>query len=141
MKTLLKQIKKSALYLALLGALMIPAVAITQTVAAQTPTPTDAKSQVCEGVGLTTGGNGCTDTKGSPTVESTIGKVVNILSLVVGIAAVIMIIIGGLKYILSSGDSSNVNSAKNTILYAIVGLVVVLLAQVIVRFVINRVTP
>jgi hypothetical protein len=58
---------------------------------------------------------------------------------VVGVVSVIMIIIGGFKYIISSGDSANVTSAKNTILYAIIGLVVVLLAQIIVRFVIARV--
>jgi hypothetical protein len=51
-----------------------------------------------------------------------------------------MIIVGGLKYITSGGDSGNVSGAKNTILYAIVGLVVVALAQIIVRFVLTRVT-
>ena len=58
--------------------------------------------------------------------------------MIVGVVAVIMIIIGGLKYITSSGDSNNVSSAKNTILYAIIGLVVVVLAQVIVRFVVTK---
>jgi len=66
--------------------------------------------------------------------------VINIFSLVVGVVAVIMIIIGGLKYITSGGDSGNVTSAKNTILYAIIGLVIVALAQFIVRFVLSRVT-
>lgn len=66
-------------------------------------------------------------------------KAVNIFSIVTGIAAIIVIIIGGLKYVLSSGDSSNVNSAKNTILYAVIGLVVVVLAQAIVRFVISKI--
>ena len=51
-----------------------------------------------------------------------------------------MIIIGGLRYITSGGDSGNVTGAKNTILYAVVGLIVVALAQVIVRFVVNRAT-
>jgi hypothetical protein len=50
-----------------------------------------------------------------------------------------MIIIGGLKYITSGGDSSNVTGAKNTILYAVVGLVVVAMAQFIVRFVLTKV--
>jgi hypothetical protein len=59
---------------------------------------------------------------------------------IVGVAAVIMIIIGGFRYITSSGDSASVNSAKNTILYAIIGLVIVALAQVIVRFVLNQVS-
>ena len=71
-------------------------------------------------------------------VDSTIESVINLFSLVVGVAAVIMIIIGGLKYITSSGDSGNITGAKNTILYAIIGLVVVALAQFIVRFVIGK---
>jgi hypothetical protein len=66
--------------------------------------------------------------------------VINIFSLIVGVVAVIMIIIGGLKYITSGGDSGNVTGAKNTILYAIIGLVVVALSQFIVRFVLAKVT-
>jgi cytochrome bd-type quinol oxidase subunit 2 len=66
--------------------------------------------------------------------------VVNIFSLIVGIVAVIMIIVGGLRYITSGGESSNVSTAKNTIIYAIVGLVVVALAQFIVHFVLAKVS-
>ena len=73
-------------------------------------------------------------------VNSIVTSVINILSLVVGVVAVIMIIIGGLRYITSGGDSGQVGNAKNTILYAVVGLIVVALAQIIVRFVVNRAT-
>ncbi|GAC1387307.1 MAG: hypothetical protein NVS1B7_1800 [Candidatus Saccharimonadales bacterium] len=65
--------------------------------------------------------------------------VINIFSLIVGVVAVVMIIIGGLKYITSGGDSGNITGAKNTILYAIIGLIVVALAQFIVRFVLTKV--
>ena len=51
-----------------------------------------------------------------------------------------MIMVGGFKYITSGGDSGNITGAKNTILYAVVGLVVVALAQIIVRFVLARTT-
>jgi hypothetical protein len=67
-----------------------------------------------------------------------ITKVIKLLSMVVGIAAVIMIIVGGIKYALSSGDPNNVNSAKNTIIYAAVGLSVAVLAQAIIIFVLNK---
>ena len=67
-------------------------------------------------------------------------KVVNIFSVIVGIVAVIMIIYGGFKYITSGGDSGNVSSAKNTLIYAIIGLIIVALAQIIVHFVINTTT-
>ena len=69
-----------------------------------------------------------------------ITTVINIFSLIVGVISVIMIIIGGLKYITSGGDSGNVTSAKNTILYAVIGLVIVALAQIIVRYVLAQVT-
>ncbi len=98
-----------------------------------------AKDYVCEGVGYT--GASCPDTNAEGSVQRIVGTVINILSVIVGVVAVIMIIIGGFKYITSSGDSNNVSSAKNTILYAIVGLVIVALAQVIVIFVLNRADP
>ena len=51
-----------------------------------------------------------------------------------------MIIYGGFRYVTSGGDSGHVSSAKNTIIYAIVGLVVVALAQFIVQYVLNQVS-
>jgi cytochrome bd-type quinol oxidase subunit 2 len=71
-------------------------------------------------------------------IDNLVTTIINIISLVVGIVAVFMIIIGGLRYITSNGDSGNVTNAKNTILYAIVGLVIVALAQLVVRFVVER---
>lgn len=97
-----------------------------------------ARDAACQGVELT--GGSCDSGGSEGTVNKTLGIVINIFSVVVGVAAVIMIIIGGLRYITSSGDSASVNSAKNTILYAIIGLVIVALAQVIVRFVLNQVS-
>lgn len=67
-----------------------------------------------------------------------ITQVVNILVFVVGIAAVIMIIIGAIKYITANGDQSSITSAKNTILYSIVGLVLAIAAGAIVNFVIQQ---
>lgn len=72
-------------------------------------------------------------------VDSIIATVINIFSFVVGVIAVIMIIVGGLKYITSTGDSSKIESAKNTILYAVIGLAIVAVAQVIVIFVIDTI--
>jgi hypothetical protein len=108
------------------GQLLLP-------VAASAATNTD----VCAGI-QATGASNCTDQGGQ--VNKIIKTVINILSVVVGVAAVIMIIIGGLRYVTSGGDSSNVASAKNTILYAIVGLVIAAMAQFIVQFVLNKAT-
>jgi hypothetical protein len=66
--------------------------------------------------------------------------VVNLLLFLIGAIAVIMIIIGGLRYVLSGGNAANVTAAKNTILYAIVGIIVAILAYAIVNFVINSFT-
>ena len=60
------------------------------------------------------------------------------LLLFVGISAVIMLIIGGFRYVFSQGNEKNISGAKDTILYAIVGIVVALLSYAIVNFVIGR---
>jgi hypothetical protein len=64
--------------------------------------------------------------------------VVNILSIIIGVAAVIILIIAGIQYMLSTGDPTKVNNAKNAILYALIGLMVAVAAQVIVRFVVGK---
>jgi len=56
------------------------------------------------------------------------------------VVAVIMIIIGGFRYITSGGNDTSITSAKNTILYAVIGLVIVALAQVLVHFVLRNIT-
>lgn len=66
-----------------------------------------------------------------------IKNVINILLFVVGIIAVIAIVIGGIRYTTSNGDSSQTKSAKDTILYAVVGLVVAIMAFAIVNFVVT----
>ncbi len=82
----------------------------------------------------------CVDEANSDlTVNNSITLVIRILQIIVGIVSVVMIIFGGLKYITSGGDSGGVTSAKNTIIYALIGLVVVALAEVIVQFTLNRV--
>lgn len=67
-----------------------------------------------------------------------ISTVTTTLLLVVGIAAVIMIIIGAIRYVLSGGDPAGVKGAKDTIIYSAVGLVVAILAYAIVKFVISQ---
>lgn len=69
--------------------------------------------------------------------SSTVKAVVNFILWVVGIVAVLMFIWGGWKYITSSGDAGKLQSAKSTILYAAIGLVVVLFAYAIVSFTID----
>ncbi len=63
--------------------------------------------------------------------------ITNVLLFIIGAIAVIMLIIGGIRYTISGGDSSQVTSAKNTILYAIVGIIVAILAYAVVNFVVG----
>lgn len=100
------------------------------------PAYADSKDEVCQGIDLT-GGN-CKDGSGETGISNLVKAVVNILSIIVGIAAVIMIIIGGLKYVTSAGDSGSITSAKHTIVYALVGLIIVALAQFLVHYVIKQ---
>lgn len=64
--------------------------------------------------------------------------ITNILLFIIGAIAVIMLIIGGVRYVVSAGDQNAVTSAKNTILYAIIGIVVAFLAYAAVNFVSNQ---
>jgi hypothetical protein len=70
-----------------------------------------------------------------------ITTITNVLLFIAGALAVIMIIFGGLRYATSAGNASSVTAAKNTILYAIVGLIIAFLAFAAVNFVLNAVTP
>lgn len=96
------------------------------------PSDTSAQGQILNGVGQT--GNDCDDSQ----VKNTLATIVSILSYIVGVAAVIMIILAGFKYITSGGDSNKVSNAKNTLVYAVIGIIVAVLAQLIVRFVITQ---
>ena len=64
-------------------------------------------------------------------------QVTNVILYIAGVVAVIMLIIGGIKYVVSGGDSKKVTDAKNTVLYAIIGLIICFLAFAIVNFVIS----
>lgn len=74
----------------------------------------------------------------SDSASGLITTVINTLLYVLGIIAVIMIVIGGIRYTTSSGDPSGVKSAKDTIIYSVVGLIVAILAYSIVNFVVGR---
>ena len=143
---MIKKIKLTIAALVATAMIATPAL-VPVTVFAATSTDTTLQNGLCQGATLqvTTGDPGeCSNTINAGTtqqkVNDTITWVINAFSIVVGIAAVIMIIVGGLRYIISGGDSGNVTSAKNTILYAIIGLVVVALSQFIVKFVLAKFT-
>jgi len=93
-----------------------------------------AKDQLCQGA---TGDKNCVAKGEKNDLMGIFKTVVNILLFIVGAVSVIMIVVGGLRYVVSGGDSSAVNSAKNTVMYAIVGIVVAFMAYAIVNFVVT----
>jgi hypothetical protein len=96
---------------------------------------------LCAGANLDFNDPNCAGgTDATQKLNNLIRTIINLLSIVVGVVAVIMIIIGGLRYITSGGSDTGVTSAKNTILYAVIGLIIVALAQLLVRFVLRQVT-
>lgn len=108
-------------------------------------TPTASAAESCQsGSGSFTAQNGvnCAQGTGTPTNlfagnNSIFKTVVNVLLFVIGAISVIMLIFGGIRYTISGGDSGAVTSAKNTILYAIVGLIIAFLAFAIVNWVLG----
>ena len=87
------------------------------------------------GAGKSRGSGQSTNLAGNGGIFET---VTNVLLFLVGSIAVIMMVIGGFKYVVSNGDSNALQSAKNTILYSVIGLVVAIIAYAVVRFVITQ---
>lgn len=101
-----------------------------------------AKNAACEGVGIvdSAGANqSCTTGTGTNRLSTTLSTVLNIISLIAGVIAVIMIIISGVRFMTSGGDPQQAGSARQALIYAVVGIVIVALSQVIVRFVISKI--
>lgn len=130
--------------LAITGGMLMLAFAPAVLVPTAAHAAVDIGDCLSQGSNLSTGnGTDCDpgDTSaGTSKIQSIVTTIINIFSVIVGIVAVIMIIWGGFKYITSGGDSGNITSAKNTIIYAVIGLVVVALSQFLVQFVLEQVT-
>ncbi len=92
-------------------------------------------SQIRDGVDGA-GGSG----EGGDKVVATIKNVINILLFLIGLFAVVMIVIAGFRFVTSNGDANTVTQAKNTIIYAVIGIVVAVMAYAIVNFILNQIT-
>lgn len=112
----------------------ILALGVGFAVPALVPVDAHAALTLTDGASSAKGDNQQTDLFGTSGVFKTI---TNVLLFLIGAISVIMLIIGGVRYVVSGGDSSAVTGAKNTILYAVVGIVVAILAYALVNFVIT----
>ena len=133
MLAMIKINKLPIVFAATLGFLFLtPSLAIAQ----ENP----AKGAINEGACAASGQDNCDPGAATTSINSTIESVINILSLAVGIIAVIMIIVAGFRYITSGGNEQTIATAKKTLTYALIGLVIAVLAQVIARFVLRETT-
>ncbi len=116
-------LKKAVVALAVvaMGAFAVPVMAV------------DCSGTGCIGVGA--GDTGLSEQNAD--LPAVVQTVINTVLYIIGIIAVGFIIYGGVKYATSAGDSAKVKSAKDTILYAVVGLIVAILAYAIVNFVVG----
>jgi len=109
---------------------------IAPSVSALTPlhtfADTTAQSKIKDGINKAGGNENRID------VGTAIKSIINMMLFALGAISVIMIVIGGIRYTTSNGDSNGIQGAKNTILYAIVGLVVAILAYAMVNFVVDN---
>ena len=127
---------KKTIRTALAGLLLVPALALGVS------TVVPAVETAAQGVNIEDSRNS-TRGEGAPTKltgsDGIVTTIINILLFIIGIIAVVMLIIGGIRYAVSGGDSGAVTSAKNTILYAIVGLVIAVFAYAIVNWVLDEI--
>ena len=141
-QTMIQKVK--ILLLSLSSLLILGAPLAFSGVASADLNQSDINNNLCGGsnINFSAGGNAsCNESnKATNTAGSLASTIINILSLIVGAVAVIMLIIGGFRYVASGGKQESVSGAKNTILYALIGLVIVALAQLVVHFVLNKVT-
>ena len=117
--------KLQAILLAIMTVLSLSVVAVGPSVSALDP-----GGEIQKGID---GAGGA----GQKPLNVRIKEIVNVLLFILGIISVIVIVIGGIRYTTSGGDSSQVTGAKNTVLYAVVGLIVAILAYAIVNFVVG----
>jgi type IV secretion system pilin len=124
----MKKILRIFMVTAALAGLLLAPLVLSETAIAQDA----AKEAACEGIG------GCDDDGAS--IDEIILRLIQVMSAIAGVAAVIMIIISGFRFITANGDAATVAAARRTLMYALVGLLVVLMSQAIVWFILQRVT-
>ena len=131
---------KKSIITMLAGLFIVPIVALAMPVAsanayvAGDPCVTSDTTSVINGANCAKSDDQSTSLFGEGGIFKTI---TNTALFIIGALSVIMLIYGGIRYTISMGDAKNVEAAKNTIMYAIIGIVVALLAAAIVNFVLG----
>lgn len=134
---MIQKIKNKLMILASTLMLVLP-VAVPATVAAQDGPIQGGLCLGAQELVIREGQATCEDPDTDTGFTDLLRRIINIVSVIIGVIAVLMIIWGGFKYITSGGAQDRVKSAKDTLLYAIIGLIIVALAQIVVRFVLSQ---
>ena len=139
MKQMLRKISATA---ALVPGIVVGLIASFGMVALVGTTPVQASCSASEGIHGALDPN-CTQGSGQASALTGSGgmvtNIINLMLFIIGILCVIMIIWGGIRYTISNGASDKVKDAKNTILYAVVGLVIAIIAYALVNWVFENV--
>jgi amino acid transporter len=135
MKNLLKKVSAALL--------LVPALVLGVSFFAvpASAAPGDCKTE--SGLSGAIGGSDCVDPGGTSGLQTNqlfgdngiIGNIINLMLFIVGILSVIIIIFGGIRYVISRGKEDEVKNAKNTILYSVIGLIVAIIAYALVNWV------
>lgn len=137
----------------LVASLFVAAVLLSPAVKAD---DLNSKGDLCAGANLSvqTNGAGCNKTydpntnsysetpdaqKVEPTFNRIATQVLNLISVIVGVAAVFMVIYGGFRFLTSAGNPESTKTGRNAILYALLGLLIVAFAQIIVKFILTKI--
>lgn len=127
-----KEMKKT-MRIALAGLLLVPMLALGLSVVSVATGTLDAAAQIDLGPAKPD------DVPETLDGDSGVFKtVVNVLLFIIGLISVVMLIYGGIRYTTSGGNANNVTAAKNTIMYAIIGLIVAIFAYAIVNWVVGE---
>lgn len=124
--------KRIKVLIAAIAVMAFGALALVPVTSVSALDPADPLGEICTG---TTDSQVC-DNK-TDNANDLIGMLVNTLLFVVGALATVMIIVGGIFYIMSNGDAGKVAKAKNTVLYSVIGLVVAFVAYAIINWVVK----
>lgn len=136
-----KKLLNLAIFISLILSIFMPVYVVANAASPFAQVCSDG--QISGGHGLEGNSTVCTDNGSSNPLYGPAGlitKITKIIAIVAGVAAVIMIIISGLLFVTSGGDPQRVATARNTIIYSLVGLLVIALGSLIIEFVVSRIS-
>lgn len=119
----MKRLQSLLFSLGLLGSVLIAAPTAQAAGGLADKSCANASSKICQGAG---------------DINSLTKSLINALLTILGAVAVISIVIGGLRYVTSDGDAGKIKSAKDVILYSVIGVIVAILSYAIVNFILDR---